>query len=161
MLGVIKSQLRNVVLIGCFMLLCHGIQVGHAQNFLVASGHLLSSNLALSDGWSNIDYALYYNNATYFYNSYSDLTSAYNYANTAASYAYAGYVSNPTVINYYSWYYSYYSSYYVYNASLYAYYSYTLGPTYVPSLISYIDTADDYNGYAAFFCGVSNVGGTR
>jgi hypothetical protein len=161
MLGVIKSQLRNLVLIGCFMLLCHGIQVAHAQNFLIASGRLLSSNSAISDGWSNIDYALYYNNAGYFYSSYSDLASAYNYAYGAASYAYAGYVSSPTTLNYYSYYYSYYSYYYAYNAALYAYYSYALGSAYVPSLISLINTADDYNGSAAYYCGLSSVGGTR
>jgi hypothetical protein len=161
MLVVIKSQLRNLVLIGCFMLLCHGIQVAHAQNFGAASLYLLYSNSALSSGWSNIDYALYYNNAGYFYNSYSDLTSAYNYANTATSYAYAGYLSSPTTINYYSYYYSYYNSYYLYYAYSYAYYSYVLGRTYVPSLISYIDAADDYNGYAAYYCGLSSVGGTK
>jgi hypothetical protein len=143
------------------MLLCHGIQVAHAQNFLTASGYLLSSNSALSDGWSSIDYALYYNNAVYFYNTYSDLTSAYNNANTATSFAYAGYISSPTTLNYYSFYYSYYNSYYVYNASLYAYYSYTLGPAYVPNLISFINAADDYNGYAAYYCGLSSVGGTK
>lgn len=161
MLVVIKSQLRNLVLIGCFILLCNGIQVAHAQNFGIASGYLLTSNSALSTGWSNIDYALYYNNAGYFYNAYFNLTGAYNNANAAASYAYAGYVSSPSTLNYYSYYYSYYNYYYAYNASLYAYYSYVLGRTYVPSLISLIDAADDYNGYAAYYCGLSSVGGTR
>jgi hypothetical protein len=113
------------------MLLCNGIQVAHAQNFGTASGYLLTSNSALSAGWSNIDYALYYNNAGYFYNAYFDLASAYNNANAATSYAYAGYVSSPTTLNYYSYYYSYYNYYYAYNASLYAYYSYVLGRTYI------------------------------
>src|SRR6516165_3831846 len=159
MLVVRRSQLRNVVLIACFMLLCNVIQVAHAQNFTTASVYLRTSNSALSSGWSNIDYALYYNNGTYFYNTYSDLTDAYNNAYVASSYAYAGYLASPTTVNFYSYYYSYYNYYYVYYASLYAYYSYTLGPTYVLSLIAYIDLADDANGSAAYYCGLSSVGG--
>ena len=161
MIVIRRSQLRNVVLIGCFMLLWNGIQVVHAQNFSTASAYLFTSNSALSLGWSNIDNALYYTNVAYFYNTYYYLTSAYHNAYTAISYAYAGYISNTTALNYNSFYYSYLNSYYVYYAALYAYYSYTQGPTYVLSLIAYIDLADDANGSAAYYCGLSSVGGTR
>jgi hypothetical protein len=161
MVVVRKSQLRNVVLIGCFTLLWNVIQVAHAQNFSTASAYLLASNSARSIGWSNIDYAIYYNNGRYFFNTYSDLNTAYTNASAATYYAYAGYLANPTTLNYYSYYYLYYHSNYLYYASLYAFYSYTLGPTYVPSLIASIAAADVSNGYAAYYCGLSSVGGTR
>jgi len=163
MLVGIKSQVRNLLLIGCCMLFCNGIQVAHAQNFTTASYYLLSSNTNLGNGWADIDSALYYKNATYFYNSYTDLSSAYNNAYIAYNYAVAGYNSYPTTLGYYSYYWSYYNYLYAYSASLYAYNSYLYGvaSVYVPSLIYYISLADQSNGYAAYFCGLSSIGGTQ
>ena len=154
-----KSHLRNLVLICCCcMLLCNGMRDAQAQYFSAASSNILSSNVSYDSAILYTLYGLYYGDSSYFYIAHIAMYDAYYKAYYGYYYGLNGYIIYGATINYYCQLFAYYD--YVYKS--YAYpllYNNYLGYDYTSGIISYSYLGDYYNGYAAYYCGLSSIGG--
>src|SRR2546423_4042533 len=130
-----KSKLRNLLLICCFMLFCQGIRDAQAQHFSTASSYILTSNTYFDNALSSELYAIYLKSPSYLYNAYSNMYSAYSNAYQGYYYSYYAYVLYGTPTGYYCQLYAYYDYLYKSYANTYLYYNY-LGYNYTPSIIT-------------------------
>ncbi|MCG6534200.1 MAG: hypothetical protein L7F78_05800 [Syntrophales bacterium LBB04] len=156
----VKHKLCTILLVFGLILACSGANVSYAQYFTSASLSLYNSNIFSAYGIYNAMIGIYYealgyDGSIYGYYAYSNLSTARSYSYSASTQAYYGYIYNPTSFNYYAYVYSYYDYYYKNVAG--QYYSY--GD--IPSAILYVYYGDLYNGYAAYYTGVANKGGTK
>jgi hypothetical protein len=158
-----KSNIGSVVLVCCFILLCSGIREAQAQSFSTAISHILNSNTVYNTAAFNTSYALYSRSPSYLYNAYNNMFNAYNHAYNGYYYGASGYSSHGTTTGYYCYVYAYNDYIYKYNAYTYLYNTYVSGNynNYASSIISNSYYGDYYNGYAAYYCGLSSNGGAR
>ena len=165
MFVLLKSKLGKVAFICSLILFCSGIQTAQAGNFSDSSYYLLTSNSYYDSAVHSGISALYLSslnadpsNSTY--NAYYNMYYAQYYAYYAQYYAYYGYISNPIITNYYAYLYAYYDYTYKNYAFLYLYYAY-LGYDYTEAINTYSYYGDYYNGYAAYYSGLSSNGGSN
>jgi hypothetical protein len=158
MLVSMKSNLGTLVLVCCFILLCNGIRDAQAQYFSTASLYILNSNIDYDNAISSASNALYLRAPAYLYDAYINMYNASNDAYYGYYYGWYGYITYGTTTGYYCYLYAYNDYLYKSYATTDLYNTY-IGYDYTSSLILDSYLGDYYNGYAAYYCGLSSIGG--